>query len=203
MQDLIGRRYVAIVGGGSLCLGIILLASAKHFAQGVVGMGFAGAGAAVGELTALAGFFSPVPLVSKLPADTTQSGRACACQETRRISRSRHRLHLAVLSLPAVRSVAEYIPHLALGHLDLLVSLSIWLGEVWAKMLEDLERPFPHRRYYSVLPQISTTNYRRSQIEVNQRDRLCGGGVEHHGTYTIVSSSTQKSATPANTQSAL
>jgi hypothetical protein len=79
MQDLIGRRYVAIVGGSSLCLGIILLASAKHFAQGVIGMGFAGAGAAVGELTALAGYFSPVPFVSKLPANTTQSGRARAC----------------------------------------------------------------------------------------------------------------------------
>ena len=125
MQDLIGRRYVAIVGGSSLCLGIILLASAKHFAQGVVGMGFAGAGAAVGELTALAGYFLPILVVSKLPADTTQSCRACACQETRRLSRSRYSLRLAVLPLPAVCSTAEYIPHLALGYLDLLVSLSI------------------------------------------------------------------------------
>jgi hypothetical protein len=74
-----GRRYVALIGGSSLCLGIILLATAKHFAQGVIGMGFAGAGAAVGELTALAGYFLLVPFVSKLPADTTQSGRARAC----------------------------------------------------------------------------------------------------------------------------
>jgi MFS family permease len=67
MQDLIGRRYVTLVGGSSLCLGIILLATAHTFAQGVIGMAFAGAGAAVGELTALAGYV--FALVSELSAD--------------------------------------------------------------------------------------------------------------------------------------
>ena len=55
LQDLIGRRNVTLVGGASLMLGCIVLATAKHFGQGIVGMGFAGAGAAIGELTALAG----------------------------------------------------------------------------------------------------------------------------------------------------
>lgn len=36
-------------------IGIILLATAKAFGQGVAGMALAGAGAAIGELTALAG----------------------------------------------------------------------------------------------------------------------------------------------------
>jgi MFS family permease len=55
MQDLLGRRYVTLVGGVSICMGIIVLATAQSFGAGVVGMGFAGAGAAIGELTALAG----------------------------------------------------------------------------------------------------------------------------------------------------
>jgi MFS family permease len=55
MQDLLGRRYVTLLGGASLNLGIIVLATAKSFGAALVGMGFAGAGAAVGELTALAG----------------------------------------------------------------------------------------------------------------------------------------------------
>lgn len=36
-------------------VGIILTATAKTFAQGVTGMAIAGGGAAIGELTALAG----------------------------------------------------------------------------------------------------------------------------------------------------
>jgi MFS family permease len=55
MQDLLGRRYVTLLGGASLNLGIIVLATAQSFGAALVGMGFAGAGAAIGELTALAG----------------------------------------------------------------------------------------------------------------------------------------------------
>ena len=36
-------------------VGVIVLATAHTFGQGVVGMALAGAGAAIGELTALAG----------------------------------------------------------------------------------------------------------------------------------------------------
>lgn len=39
-----------------ILIGCGLLASAHHFGQAVVGMCFAGAGAAIGELTALAGY---------------------------------------------------------------------------------------------------------------------------------------------------
>lgn len=55
MQDLVGRRNITLGGGLVLMVGIILLATAKSFGQGVVGMALAGAGAAIGELTALAG----------------------------------------------------------------------------------------------------------------------------------------------------
>ena len=36
--------------------GIVVLATAKKFSHGVVGMTMSGAGAAIGELTALAGY---------------------------------------------------------------------------------------------------------------------------------------------------
>ena len=39
----------------SLMIGCIVIATAKTFGSGLVGMGFAGAGAAICELTALAG----------------------------------------------------------------------------------------------------------------------------------------------------
>jgi hypothetical protein len=55
MQDLMGRRNITLFAGLILIVGIIVLATAKSFGAGVVGMGLAGAGAAVGELTALAG----------------------------------------------------------------------------------------------------------------------------------------------------
>jgi hypothetical protein len=55
LQDLVGRRNITLGGGVSLMMGCIILATAHTFGQGVVAMSFAGAGAAIGELTALAG----------------------------------------------------------------------------------------------------------------------------------------------------
>jgi hypothetical protein len=55
LQDLVGRRNITLGGGIALMMGCVILGTAHTFGQGVVGMGFAGAGAAIGELTALAG----------------------------------------------------------------------------------------------------------------------------------------------------
>jgi MFS family permease len=55
LQDLFGRRNETLLGGLFLIVGTIVLATAKSFGAGVVGMALSGAGAAVGELTALAG----------------------------------------------------------------------------------------------------------------------------------------------------
>jgi MFS family permease len=55
LQDLLGRRNITLVGGLALMMGIIILATAHHFRNAIVGMAFSGAGAAIGELTALAG----------------------------------------------------------------------------------------------------------------------------------------------------
>ncbi|KAL4889766.1 major facilitator superfamily domain-containing protein [Aspergillus ambiguus] len=62
LQDLVGRRYVTLVGGIFLMLGCLLVALAHSFRQCLVGMCFAGAGAAVGELAALAGVAELVPV---------------------------------------------------------------------------------------------------------------------------------------------
>lgn len=55
LEDLFGRRLITLVGSCFIMAGIIIVATAHSFAQGIVGMALAGGGAAVGELTALAG----------------------------------------------------------------------------------------------------------------------------------------------------
>lgn len=62
LQDLFGKRYIALFGALLICVGIILVGVAKDFATGVAGMAMAGAGAGVGELTGLAGISEIVPV---------------------------------------------------------------------------------------------------------------------------------------------
>ena len=56
IQDMFGRRNVTLGGGFSLLMGCLILGTAHQFGQGIVGMCFSGAGAAIGELSALAGY---------------------------------------------------------------------------------------------------------------------------------------------------
>ena len=152
MQDLIGRRYVALVGGSSLCLGIILLASAKHFAQGVVGMGFAGAGAAVGELTALAGYFSHAPLSRRFLLTPHRVAELVPVKK--------RGAYLAVVTA----CVLPFCPYLLYS--QLLSTYHTWRWGIWIclyvcqvdlvnhrlKLFKDLERHLSRRSCYSVLP---------------------------------------------------
>ncbi|KIY02373.1 uncharacterized protein Z520_02511 [Fonsecaea multimorphosa CBS 102226] len=62
LQDLLGRRYVTLTGGTILLIGCIVMATAQNFRSGVVAMCFAGAGASIGELTAVAGTAELVPI---------------------------------------------------------------------------------------------------------------------------------------------
>lgn len=55
LQDLMGRRYITLLGCGLLVLGIGLVGGAHELPQAIAGMALAGAGAGIGELTALAG----------------------------------------------------------------------------------------------------------------------------------------------------
>jgi MFS family permease len=55
LQDLFGKRYIALFGSTCICIGIILMATAHSFAQALAGMTISGIGAAIGELTGLAG----------------------------------------------------------------------------------------------------------------------------------------------------
>ncbi|KAF1352677.1 hypothetical protein EJ07DRAFT_168801 [Lizonia empirigonia] len=52
---LFGKRYIALFGSFSICLGCALVGSAQNFGQAIVGMALSGVGAAIGELTRLAG----------------------------------------------------------------------------------------------------------------------------------------------------
>jgi MFS family permease len=56
LQDLFGRRNITIGGCLAIIVGIILVGTAHSFGPAVTGMAFAGAGAGVCELTAIAGY---------------------------------------------------------------------------------------------------------------------------------------------------
>ncbi|OCK83985.1 MFS general substrate transporter [Lepidopterella palustris CBS 459.81] len=55
LQDLVGRRYIAIAGSLSLCVGLAIVGSANRFVQLICGCVVCGVGAGVTELTATAG----------------------------------------------------------------------------------------------------------------------------------------------------
>jgi MFS family permease len=56
LQDMFGRRNITIGGGLLLLLGLAVLISASSTSQAISGMAISGAGAAIGELTAIAGW---------------------------------------------------------------------------------------------------------------------------------------------------
>ena len=62
MQDLFGKRYIALLGAVCLCIGCAVMGTAHTLGQALVGQAFAGAGAGIGELTGLAGLAETVPV---------------------------------------------------------------------------------------------------------------------------------------------
>jgi MFS family permease len=62
MQDLFGKRYIALFGASLLIIGCAVMGTAQTLAAGLVGQAFAGAGAGIGELTGLAGLAETVPV---------------------------------------------------------------------------------------------------------------------------------------------
>lgn len=70
ISDLMGRRYVAIMGATFIVLGMIICSTAKEMNIFIGGMVFAGIGAGINELTALA-------VTSEL-APTSQRGKYVA-----------------------------------------------------------------------------------------------------------------------------
>lgn len=62
LGDLFGRRNITMIGAGAIRVGIVIVATAHSFAQVVGGMALSGAGAGIGELTALSGVGELVPV---------------------------------------------------------------------------------------------------------------------------------------------
>ncbi|KAH7384489.1 major facilitator superfamily domain-containing protein [Pyrenochaeta sp. MPI-SDFR-AT-0127] len=62
LQDLFGKRYIALFGSFCICLGCILVGTGQSFAQLIAGMALSGAGAGIGELSGLAGLAEVVPV---------------------------------------------------------------------------------------------------------------------------------------------
>ncbi|OCL05057.1 MFS general substrate transporter [Glonium stellatum] len=61
-RDLFGKRYIALFGTLCTCIGCLVLGTTHTFGQALVGMSLAGMGAAIGELTSLAGLAEVVPV---------------------------------------------------------------------------------------------------------------------------------------------
>jgi MFS family permease len=61
LSDLLGRRYVAMIGSVLIIIGVIIASVAQIMQVFIMGMIFAGAGAGICELTALAGAGELVP----------------------------------------------------------------------------------------------------------------------------------------------
>lgn len=55
LADIFGRRNITLIGSLLIMVGLVLTATAHSFAQAIAGMSLAGAGAGIGELTALGG----------------------------------------------------------------------------------------------------------------------------------------------------
>lgn len=55
LQDLMGRRYIAILGAVLVCVGLAVIGSAHSFVQLIVGTVIAGVGAGATELASIAG----------------------------------------------------------------------------------------------------------------------------------------------------
>ncbi|ORX96497.1 fungal trichothecene efflux pump [Clohesyomyces aquaticus] len=62
LQDLFGKRNIALFGSLCICIGCVLMATTHSFAQALAGMAISGMGAAIGELTGLAGLAEVVPV---------------------------------------------------------------------------------------------------------------------------------------------
>jgi len=62
LQDLFGKRYIALFGSACICIGCLLMALTNGFAMALAGMALSGVGAAIGELTGLAGLAEVVPV---------------------------------------------------------------------------------------------------------------------------------------------
>jgi MFS family permease len=56
LQDIFGRRTITLIGSLLIMAGLAIARSAHSFGQGVAGLAISGAGAGIGELTALAGY---------------------------------------------------------------------------------------------------------------------------------------------------
>ncbi|EME44833.1 hypothetical protein DOTSEDRAFT_22951, partial [Dothistroma septosporum NZE10] len=62
LADILGQRNVVLVGELLVIVGLIIVGTAHSFSQACAGMGIIGGGAAITELTALAGISSIVPV---------------------------------------------------------------------------------------------------------------------------------------------
>ena len=123
MSDLIGRRYVALLGSAFIIIGMIVVGTAKRMDIAIGGTAVAGVGGALAELVGFAGIAELAPvrrrgmylgtaLLFSLPFGASQTyGKPCPC--------------ILISS-----SIVRFVLHMAVGCLDIDYSLRYKLCHV-------------------------------------------------------------------------
>jgi MFS family permease len=65
ISDLIGRRYVGLVGSAFLCIGLIVIGTAKRMPVAIGGFALQGVGGAFAELVGFSGITELAPVVGR------------------------------------------------------------------------------------------------------------------------------------------
>jgi MFS family permease len=76
LTDIFGRRNITLIGSILIMVGIVVVGTAHHFGQAIAGMSIAGAGAGIGELTAL-GWYASTEVFGKTQAKKTVLPSLC------------------------------------------------------------------------------------------------------------------------------
>lgn len=123
MQDIFGKRNITLFGCVCIMVGIIIVGTAHSFRNGVVGMSLAGAGAAIGELSALAGYVPQILSIS--------SGRSTnvACSTAELVPVNKRGLYLAIVTF----FVVPFTPYVMYS--QLLGTYSTWRWGQWISLI--------------------------------------------------------------------
>lgn len=116
MSDLVGRRYIALLGSGFIIIGMIVVGTAQRMDVAIGGTAIAGVGGALAELVGFAGIAELAPVRSR----GKYLGTALLFSLPFSASQTYGRLYSFILTSS---SIICFVVHLAMGCLDISYSL--------------------------------------------------------------------------------
>ena len=116
MSDLMGRRYLALLGAAFIIIGMIVVGTAKRMDVAIGGTAITGVGGALAELVGFAGIAELAPVRSR----GKYLGTALLFSLPFSASQAYGRLYSFILIFS---SIVCFVVHLAVGCLDICYSL--------------------------------------------------------------------------------